>query len=97
MQEPKTSTMTYSAMRAALTSPASGLRFRLRSFLSSLNPSRILTDRALTALGIAIGTLTLFAVMASADGSVTLAEAETAGAFLTGAGLVLLVTYGKKK
>jgi len=56
-----------------------------------------MSDRALIALGIAVGVVTLFAVVASADGGISIGEAETAGAFITGAGLVLLVTYGKKK
>jgi len=57
----------------------------------------LMSDRALIALGIAVGVVTLFAVVASADGGISIGEAETAGAFITGAGLVLLVTYGKKK
>jgi len=56
-----------------------------------------MTDRALTAVGVAVGLVTLFAVVAAADGAFTVGEAEVAGAFIAGAGLVLAVTYGRKQ
>ena len=55
-----------------------------------------MSDRTLITAGLIVGLVTLYAVIAGADGEITTGDANVAAAFITGAGLTVLIFTGRK-